>query len=200
MVTPVDETSLPERILDAAEGVLRRYGADKTNVVDIAKSLGMSHGNIYRHFPSKKAILNAVAGRWLQVLMKPLEAIAADSDRPAAERLKAWFDCLRAAKRRKLRDDPELFLMHQYIVENEREMVAQHLAALHGLVQRIMADGIAAGEFRPELDPADAARAFLLGTVAFHHPVLVMQNPPTTDHDAELVFDLVLAGLRAQFA
>ena len=45
-----EEPALPERILDAAEAVLRRHGTEKANVVDIARSLDMSHGNIYRHF------------------------------------------------------------------------------------------------------------------------------------------------------
>ena len=198
MAPPVDEISLPDRILDVAETVLRRHGADKTNVVDIAKSLGMSHGNIYRHFPSKKALLNAVAARWLETLGGPLIDIANDQSRPAAERLVAWFDTLRAAKRRKLRDDPELFRMHFYIIENEKEMVAAHVAELRGQVAQILADGVATGEFPGVTDPAAAARAFLLATSAFHHPALVVQNPPTTDEDANAVMAVVLAGLQSK--
>ncbi|MBW7457433.1 TetR/AcrR family transcriptional regulator, partial [Paenibacillus sepulcri] len=40
-----------ETILDAAEQVLRRFGPDKTSVVDVARALQVSHGTIYRHFP-----------------------------------------------------------------------------------------------------------------------------------------------------
>ena len=41
----------PDRILDSAEQVLRRYGAGKATVVDVARALGVSHGSVYRHFP-----------------------------------------------------------------------------------------------------------------------------------------------------
>jgi hypothetical protein len=46
------ETLTQERILEAAEEVLRRFGPAKANVVDVARALGVSHGSVYRHFPS----------------------------------------------------------------------------------------------------------------------------------------------------
>ena len=52
----------PERILQAAEEVLRRHGPAKANVVDVARALGVSHGTVYRHFPSKQALREAVTG------------------------------------------------------------------------------------------------------------------------------------------
>ncbi len=191
-----EDTPLPQRILDAAEGLLRRHGPEKTNVVDIARVLGMSHGNIYRHFPSKKALLEAVAVRWLHALMGPLEAIAADHSRPAPERLAAWFDTLRIAKRHKVRDDPELFRVHHDIVIAMREVVVEHVEALRGQVARIITDGIATGDFSSRLDPFEAARAFQNATLAFHHPALVAQDPPPTDADARAVLELLLAGLK----
>lgn len=190
-----EESPLPQRILDAAEEVLRRHGAEKANVVDVARALGMSHANIYRHFSSKKALLDAVAERWLHTVSAPLEAIAADHARPAAERLAAWFDGLRIAKRGKVRDDPELFRVYHGITENAHEVVGMHVATLLGQLKRIIADGRATGEFRASLDAALAARAFMQATAQFHHPALVIGDPPPTDADAHAVFRLLLAGL-----
>ena len=192
-----EEAPLSQRILDAAEAMLRRHGAEKTNVVDVARALGMSHGNIYRHFPSKKAILDAVAVRWLDRVTDPLAAIAADRRRPASKRLAAWFDALRLAKRRKVRDDPELFRVYHQIATAMREVVSEHVGALLDQVERIIADGIAAGEFSDHLDPKVAARAFLHATSAFHHPAMVMLEPQPTDANAKAVLGLLLAGLRA---
>ena len=188
---------LSQRILDAAESVLRRHGAEKTNVVDIARVLGMSHANIYRHFPSKQALLDAVAVRWLHRVADPLEAIANDRARPASERLAAWFNALREAKRHKVRDDPELFQVYHNTVMAMREVVDEHVATLAGQVEMIIADGMAAGEFTPGPSPAALARAFQQATLAFHHPALVMQDPSPTDADARAVLGLLLAGLRA---
>ena len=197
MPAVVPSAPLSQRILDAAEAVLRRHGVEKTNVVDIARSLGMSHGNIYRHFPSKQALLDAVAVRWLHAVSDPLETIADDRARPAAERLSAWFDTLRKAKRRKVRDDPELFQVYHGIVMAMREVVDEHVAILVGQLERIIADGMTAGEFARRPSAAAMARAFMQATMSFHHPALVMRDPPATDADARTVFGLVLAGLRA---
>src|SRR5512143_1022055 len=98
----------PERILEAAEDVLRRFGPAKATVVDVARALGVSHGSVYRHFPSKAALRDAVTERWLAGVSAPLEAIAAETG-PAPERLHRWFDLLIATKRRRALDDPELF-------------------------------------------------------------------------------------------
>ncbi|MEI9896363.1 MAG: TetR family transcriptional regulator [Chthoniobacter sp.] len=191
------EIPLAQRILDTAETVLRRHGPEKTNVVDIARILGMSHGNIYRHFPSKKALLDAVAARWLHALTDPLEVITTDHARPAAERLTAWFNHLRKTKRRKLVEEPEIFQVHVNVVEMAREVVNEHVRTMHHQVERIIADGVAAGEFSGTIDPGVAARAFLQATAAFHHPALVIQKPPATEADARAVLHLLLAGLRA---
>ncbi len=192
-----EEAPLSQRILDAAEVILRRHGVEKTNVVDVARALGMSHGNIYRHFPSKKALVDAVAVRWLNRLMDPLEAIAADHERPASERLATWFDALRMAKRKKVRDDPELFRVYHRVVETMREIVSEHIDALLEQLERIIADGVAAGEFAGKLDPKTAARSFLYASAAFHHPALVMLDPQPTEAEAHAVVALLLAGLRA---
>src|SRR6202000_126245 len=121
-----------DRILDATEQALRRFGTDKTNVVDIARALDMSHHNIYRFFPNKKALLLAVSDRWLRALMGPLELIAADERRPASERLHDWLEKLRAVKRRKLQDDPEVFRIHADIVRGAPEVLEAHVGHLEG--------------------------------------------------------------------
>ena len=193
-----EESPITQRILDAAEALLRRHGAEKANVVDVARALGMSHGNIYRHFSSKQALINAVAMRWLHAVIVPLEAIASDGAHPASERLGAWFDTLRAIKKRKVLDDPELFQVHHNIVEQVPEIVEEHVATMLNQVERIIADGVTAGEFSSRLDPALSARAFLQATSPFHHPALIVRNPRASDEDARILLELLLAGLRAE--
>ena len=191
------EAPLPQRILDAAEVALRRYGVEKTNVVDIARALDMSHGNIYRHFPSKQALINAVAVRWLGAVTSPLKAIADDGSRPASERLAAWFDTLRIIKRRKVHDDPELFRVHHEVAMQSHDLVEEHVGTLVGQIEKMISEGMVAGEFSRRLDARAAAGAFFHATSPFHHPAMLTREPPLTEANARVVLALLLAGLRA---
>src|SRR4051794_37338738 len=92
-----------EQILAAAEDVLRRYGPAKTTVVDVARVLGVSHSSVYRHFPSKTALREAVTERWLARNDEPLAAAAA-TDGSAALRLRLWLAALFEAKRARALD------------------------------------------------------------------------------------------------
>ncbi|MFW2489028.1 TetR/AcrR family transcriptional regulator [Clostridium chromiireducens] len=58
-------------ILNATEEVIRRFGPDKANITDVAKSLKVSHAAIYRYYNGKTALLNAVTERWLTHLHAP---------------------------------------------------------------------------------------------------------------------------------
>jgi AcrR family transcriptional regulator len=185
----------PERILDTAEEVLRRYGPAKATVVDVARALGVSHGSVYRHFDSKAALRDAVTERWLARVSAPLAEIATSSE-PAPQRLRRWLDALIAVKRRKVLDDPELFATYHAIVDDAREVVAAHVAALTGQIERIIADGVAAGTFAP-VDPKDAAAAIFDATARFHNPAHAAEwADPGIDAAFRRVWALIEAGLK----
>ena len=98
----------PERILEATEDVLRRFGLAKATVVDVARALDVSHGSVYRHFPSKASLREAVAKRWLDRANAPLEKIA---EAPGRRRPGSNAGCARCLtiKYKKVCDDPEMF-------------------------------------------------------------------------------------------
>ena len=91
----------PERILEVTEDVLRRFGLAKATVVDVARALDVSHGSVYRHFPSKASLREAVAKRWLDRVNAPLEKIAEVSG-PAPARLERWLRTMIAIKHKKV--------------------------------------------------------------------------------------------------
>ncbi len=157
-----------ERILEASEGVLRRFGPVKATVVDVARELGVSHGSVYRHFPSKAALRDAVAERWLASVSEPLAEVA-DGERPAPERLVHWLDLLVESKQGRARDDPELFATYVQIAGESREVIAAHVETLVSQLARIVADGVKQGAFAVD-DPKAAARAVFDATARFHNP------------------------------
>lgn len=185
----------PGRILAAAEEVLRRYGPAKATVVDVARELGVSHGSVYRHFPSKAALRDAVAEGWLATVSDPLAAVAVEEG-PAPQRLRRWLDLLIESKRSRALDDPELFATYVQLAGESREVITAHVANLTAQLAHIIGDGAERGEFAVA-DPETAARAVFDATSRFHNPVHAAQwSDPGIDTAFEGVWSLVLAGLK----
>jgi AcrR family transcriptional regulator len=190
-----DAVLTSDRILEAAEDALRRYGPAKANVVDVARALGVSHGSVYRHFESKAALRDAVTDRWLARVSAPLDKIVAE-DGPAAERLHRWLITLSKTKRKKALDDPELFATYMALVAGAREVVDAHVDHLVAQIAAILADGVERGEFQLD-DPDGAARAIFDATSRFHNPAFAAQwSDPGLDDALESVWTLVLGGLQ----
>ena len=82
--TSPDDTKL--RIMEVAEELFRRLGFAKTTVADIAAELKMSPANVYRFFPSKNAIVEAICRSCLSEVEDKAWTVAR-SKAPAAQRL-----------------------------------------------------------------------------------------------------------------
>ena len=73
-----------ERILETAKGAFTRHGAD-ASLDEIAKQAGVGAGTLYRHFPTRDALIESVyrseveklaaAGRSFAAAMPPIEAL-----------------------------------------------------------------------------------------------------------------------------
>ncbi|MEU7066210.1 TetR family transcriptional regulator [Streptomyces sp. NPDC051578] len=197
MPSAAAEPLTPERILETTEEVLRRFGPTKATVVDVARALGVSHGSVYRHFPSKAALREAVTDRWLAKSVVQLEEIASAPTASAPSKLEAWLEALFEAKRHKAGDDPELFATYTVLLAESSGVVDHHLSELIGQLTRIIAEGVADGTLAAEDVPA-AARAVFDATGRFHDPQYAADwLSPTIIAEFEAVTSLVIRGLRA---
>lgn len=195
-VPPAGVPLTRERVLATAEGVIRRFGPAKATVVDVARALGVSHAAVYRHVATKAELRDLVVGRWVEATMPPLRAAAARPG-PAPARLRALFDALIAAKRRRAADDPELFAAYRTLAADARAVVAAHVDELVALTAAVIRAGVAEGTFRP-VDPEAAGRAVLAATSRFHHPAHAGEwGDPDADAAFEDVWRLVAHGLGA---
>jgi AcrR family transcriptional regulator len=192
------ETLTAERILEATEEVLRRYGPAKATVVDVARALGVSHGSVYRHFRTKAVLRGAVTKRWLDRTMEVLAGIVADTGRDPEVRVRAWLAALFAAKRRKAGDDPELFATYTVLAQENGEVVGTHVAELTGQLTELVRAGVDAGVFAAE-DPEATARALFQATGRFHDPSYAREwERPEAEADFTALVDLLLRGLTAR--
>lgn len=191
-----DSALTPERILAAAEEVLRRYGPGKATVVDVAQALGVSHGSVYRHFASKAALRDAVLRVWLERMMAPLQAIVAGRASPPT-RLRQWLTTLREAKRDKALGDPELFATYVALAADAREVISDHVEHLLQQVATLIAAGVASGDFR-KLEPRATALAIFDATSRFHYPGLAhLWGNEGEDAAFAQLLDLLMRGLAA---
>ncbi|MCP3477360.1 TetR family transcriptional regulator [Bradyrhizobium sp. CCGUVB1N3] len=186
----------PERILEVTEDVLRRYGLAKATVVDVARALDVSHGSVYRHFPSKASLREAVAKRWLERMDAPLRKIAQDTG-PAPARLEAWLRTLFAAKRERVCDDPEMFQTYLTLAREACAAVKCHKDGLVEQMSAILSDGVKQGVF----DVADAkvtARAIFDATSRYHHPAHADEwKDADLPARVDALLTLLLRGLKA---
>ncbi|RXT35253.1 TetR/AcrR family transcriptional regulator [Bradyrhizobium betae] len=135
------------RIMQAAIHLYGEMGHNKTTVGDIARSLSMSSANVYRFFPSRRAIEEAVVQEVLDETVSAA-AEAAGGSGPALRRLaailKAIADCneARPAKHRRLHD-----LIAQAVRQNWTVVLAYD-DRIRGLVRPIIGAGQARGELQ----------------------------------------------------
>lgn len=161
------------RILDAAEALFRHYGYSKTNVADIARDLGMSPANIYRFFASKTEIHQAICGRMLGTSYQQ----ALDISRlpiSAADRLSQYLHAQHELIVTAMLDHEKVHEMVIVAIERDWHVIEKHIDRMNDVIEEIIKQGIAAGEFA-EQDSAVAARCFGAATVNMCHPQMVAQ-------------------------
>jgi len=186
----------PERILEATEDVLRRFGLAKATVVDVARALDVSHGSVYRHFPSKASLRQAVAKRWLDRANAPLEKIA-EASGPAPARLERWLRTMFEIKHKKVSDDPEMFATYLTLAQEACEVVKAHKERLVSQVAHILSDGVQQGAFEVT-DVKASARAVFDATVRYHHPAHSDEwSDPQLPARIDALLALLLRGLEA---
>jgi AcrR family transcriptional regulator len=162
------------RIVETAETLFRRLGFAKTTVADIAAELRMSPANVYRFFPSKTAIVQAICQRCLSEVEENAWTIAR-SKAPASQRLERLVLEILAYHKENLLTDQRVNDIVLIALERNWDEILAHKDTVRMAVELIVRDGIEAGDFEP-VDPREASQAIMRSLVGFCHPVLVAQS------------------------
>jgi AcrR family transcriptional regulator len=161
------------RIMQSAEALFRQMGFAKTAVADIAADLGMSPANIYRFFPSKLAIVDAICQRCLAEVEEQVWAVVR-SDAPAGVRLERMVLAILAYHTENLLTERRVHDMVLAAIESSWDAIQAHKEAVRRAIEQILRDGIATGEFEP-VEPHETARVMVFSLVAFFNPVVIGQ-------------------------
>src|SRR5262245_58791350 len=159
------------RIIDTADALFRRLGYAKTAVADIASELGMSPANVYRFFPSKIAIVQAICQRCLNELEQKTWAIAR-SRAPATQRLERLVLEILAYHKEILLKDKKVSDIVEVAMEQSWDAIMAHKEVQRTAIELIIRDGIEAGEFEP-VDPRETSALIMQSYVSFCHPILI---------------------------
>jgi TetR/AcrR family transcriptional regulator, fatty acid metabolism regulator protein len=195
----VERTAVEDKrrhLLDAAVRVFARKGFHATRVGDIAEEAGVAHGLLYHYFESKDQFLEAVFHENWSVLLARIASVE-ETDEPAADQLRhiaaivlrTWLhlpDVVRVVIREFGRS-PEL--------ADRIGELAQPIDA----IQRVIARGVARGEFRQDIEPRVAATV-VYGSIDELLTAFVLGRLPSEEDDVavaeQTLLDLTLQGLQ----
>jgi AcrR family transcriptional regulator len=169
--TKPDDTKA--RIVEVAEALFRRLGYAKTAVADIAAELGMSPANVYRFFPSKNAIVEAICRHCLSDVEERAWKVAR-SKAPAAERMERLILEILAYHKENLITEQRVNDMVLAAIEHSWETIRAHKEAMSNVTELILRDGIEAGELEP-VDPRATAGLIMRSVICFTHPLMLGQ-------------------------
>jgi AcrR family transcriptional regulator len=180
------------RILDAARKHFAHYGYPKTTMADIADACGMSPGNIYRFFPGKLDIAEAIAREDERLRLAEMEKIASA---PRCSARKKLCDFLFAELRstfRKFDEDPRALEVARIISEKRPEFGDVRVAAERGMIERILVEG---SEFNVS-DAENTAEMIHSATLKFRFPQRwTHASLETLERELKGVLKLIMDGL-----
>jgi AcrR family transcriptional regulator len=148
-----------EKILKTALHLFAEKGYDGCNVSDIARTAGMSQGNIYWYFPSKKEIFKAVLLEGFTSLGNTISDAASD-EIPALQKLDIFLDRFYALMKEPEGGDFLTIVVSLAARGDLSEIFAdfglsthQIGAGYHQSLNAILAQGQAEGVVMREVDP-----------------------------------------------
>ncbi len=139
-------------LLAAASAAFSERGPE-VPLEDIARQAGVGIGTLYRHFPTREALVEAVFRHEVGVLVQSADELLAGL--PPDQALKQWMQLFvrHVATKRGM-----LAVLKPILVDNPR-FSGETKGLVTAAAGKILAAGVAAGSVRPDVDGADLLRA-----------------------------------------
>lgn len=170
------------KILEVATAAFDEHGTD-ASLEDIARTAGVGVGTLYRHFPTRLALIEAVYRSSLDAFVARADELL--DQHPAGEALDAWVLGFvgYVIRKRGMADALKAGLGPEAM-----EVMGEGRAKLEGVAARLIAAAQAEGSVRSDLEPADLMRAV---------SGVCLAGAESMDRErTERVLRLVLDGLR----
>jgi AcrR family transcriptional regulator len=170
-----------ERILDVAKEAFTRYGAN-ASLDDIAKETGVGAGTLYRHFPTRDALIEAVYRTEVEKLAAAEKKFSANL--PPIEALRAWMLLFVDYIATKQIIGPAL----NSVVGGPSKLYEGSRSQVQGAIDSLVKRAIKSHDIRKDLEPFDLLRA-LIG-------VSHVASGPDWQQSARRLVDILITGSR----
>jgi AcrR family transcriptional regulator len=170
-----------ERILETAKDAFTRSGAG-ASLDDIARDAGVGPGTLYRHFPSRQDLLEAVYRTEMEKLAAAQQKFA--EELPPIEALRAWLLLFVDYIAAKQLIAPAL----NALVGDPKKVFEASYARIWEAIRALVKRAIISGDIRKDLDPIDLLRA-LIG-------VANVATSPDWQQSARRLVDILITGSR----
>jgi AcrR family transcriptional regulator len=170
-----------ERILEVAKGAFARHGAN-ASLDEIAKQVGVGPGTLYRHFPTREQLLEAVYRTELEKLATAEQKFA--QTMAPADALRAWLLLFVDAIAAKQLIAPAL----NTLLGDPKKVFEASYAKMHEAIHALVKRAVESGQIRSDLDPMDLLRA-LIG-------VANVSSLPDWQPSARRLVDMLIIGSR----
>jgi len=197
---PYHHGDLRRVLIDAALQLVGEGGAEAVSVREAARRAGVSPGAPFRHFPSRAALMQAVAEEAQRRFRAEIEAALAEA--PAGDPL-GRFRCLGLAYLRWAMRNPthfEVISSRRFFDHDRAVAISSDNAELIALTERTLAEAAAAGQLRPaDLKQVQiAGRALVYGfarmNIDGHFPRWGVAGAEA-GRTAEAIVDLFIEGI-----
>jgi AcrR family transcriptional regulator len=170
-----------ERVLEAAKAVFSQGGTE-AGLEAVARQAGVGIGTLYRHFPTREALYEAVYRREVEQLAELARQLAAEL-RPL-EGLRRWMQALVEFVATKKGMAAALALA----THKPPELMAYTTGRLHEAIGMLLRPAVDAGEVRGDISPEDLLRAIV--------GLSYLQDGPGWQVQVMRLLDVFLDGLR----
>jgi AcrR family transcriptional regulator len=170
-----------DRLLEVAVQAFATDGADVT-LEGIAKTAGVGIGTLYRHFPTREALVEAAYRQELAWLCGAVPGLLRSL--PPAQAMRAWMDLF-----------IDYLTTKRYLAEALRAVIAsggnpfaESRTRLVAAIAALLDAGAATGNLRSDLDPNDVLVAI--------NGVSLAAGQPNQREQAGRLLDLLVEGMR----
>lgn len=192
----MSKDAVRDKIIEAAKCRFSHFGYGKTTMAEVAGDCGMSPGNLYRFFPGKLDIAEAIATEDYEKHLTHLRKLAVAAGKDARGRLRdLLFEELRRTYH-KLEKDPRALEMAQVIAHERPQYANWMLSREREILVELMEEAERRGEFIPPGDKNEMAEMIQAATMKFRYPQLWTKlTLPKLERELDGVLKLIIDGL-----